>query len=50
MFKRWGRYLCRGCGGSFNDKTGTLLHYSRLSLVEFVLLFVNTSITAYPSR
>ena len=28
----WNRYLCRGCGRTFNDKTDTLLHYSRLSL------------------
>lgn len=34
----WNRYLCRGCGVMFNDKTGTLLHYSRLSLQQLVLL------------
>jgi len=35
------RYFCRSCRGRFNDKTGTILHYSRLSLREwFMLLFL----------
>jgi len=31
------RYLCKVCGRTFNDKAGTFLHYSRLSIDEFVL-------------
>jgi len=31
------RYLCRDCGGTFNDRTGTFLHYSRIGVDEFVL-------------
>jgi len=31
------RYLCKVCGRTFNDKTGTFLHYSRLRVDGFVL-------------
>ena len=34
----WNRYLCMGCGRGFNDNIATLLHYSRLSLIEIVPL------------
>ncbi|MHA1605303.1 MAG: transposase, partial [Candidatus Freyarchaeota archaeon] len=32
------RYLCKDCGGTFNDKTGTLFQYSRLSLRKWFTL------------
>lgn len=35
------RDFCKACGRTFNDKTGTMFHYSRLSLREwFMLLFM----------
>lgn len=37
------RYRCKTCGRTFNDKTGTPFHYSRLSLREWftlILLFL----------
>jgi transposase-like protein len=37
------RYLCKSCGRTFNDKTGTPFHHSRLSLKEWftlILLFL----------
>jgi transposase-like protein len=27
-------YKCKACGRTFNDKTGTIFHYSKLSLRE----------------
>ena len=35
---------------TFNDKTGTLLHYSRLSLLEIVLLFIVSFYFGLPFR
>jgi len=34
------RYKCRACGRTFNDKTGTIFHYSRLSLREWLTLII----------
>jgi len=37
------RYFCKACDRTFNDRTGTLFHYSRFSLREWfmiVLLFL----------
>jgi transposase len=34
------RYMCRACGRTFNDKTGTIFHYSRLSLREWFMLML----------
>lgn len=31
------RYLCKCCGKTFNDKTGSIFHYSHLSLSEWFL-------------
>ena len=31
------RYLCKECGSTFNDKTGTIFHYSHLSISEWFL-------------
>lgn len=33
----WQRYYCKGCGKTFNDKTGTIFHYSHLSFEEWSL-------------
>ena len=43
------RYLCKNCGRTFNDKTGTIFAHSKLSLKEwyftiYVFLRFNTSI------
>jgi len=43
------RYLCKDCGRTFNDKTGTIFAHSKLSLTEwyftiYVFLRFNTSI------
>jgi len=32
------RYLCKVCARTFNDKTCTSLHYSRVRVDEFVLM------------
>jgi len=34
------RHFCKACGKTFNDKTGTLFHYSRLSLREWFILIL----------
>jgi transposase len=34
------RYKCKTCGRTFNDKTGTIFHYSRLSLREWITLII----------
>lgn len=34
------RHFCKACGRTFNDKTGTLFHYSRLSLREWFTLML----------
>jgi len=34
------RYFCKACGRTFNDKTGTLFHYSRLSFREWFILIL----------
>ena len=34
------RHFCKACGKTFNDKTGTRLHYSRLSLREWFMLML----------
>jgi len=31
-YRDYHRYMCRVFGKTFNDKTGTIFHYSRLSL------------------
>ncbi len=43
------RYLCKNCGGSFNDKTCTIFAHSKLKLKKwyftiYVFLRFNTSI------
>lgn len=37
-YKAYQRYLCRTCGRSFNEKTGTVFHYSRISLGVWFLV------------
>ena len=32
--------MCKDCGRTFNDKTGTIFHYSRLSLREWFALML----------
>jgi len=40
-YKGYQRYLCKVCGGSFNDKTGTVFHYSHVSLgVWFLIIYL----------
>jgi len=34
------RYFCKSCKRTFNDKTGTIFHYSRLSLREWFILIL----------
>jgi hypothetical protein len=34
------RHFCKSCGRTFNDKTGTIFHYSRLSLREWFMLML----------
>jgi hypothetical protein len=34
------RYKCKACGRTFNDKTGMIFHYSRLSLREWFTLII----------
>lgn len=34
------RHFCKACGRTFNDKTGTMFHYSRLSLREWFMLML----------
>ena len=34
------RYFCKSCGRTFNDKTGTVFHYSRLSFREWFMLIL----------
>lgn len=37
-YRAYQRYLCKACGGSFNDKTGTVFHYSHISLGVWFLV------------
>lgn len=32
------KYMCRGCGRSFNDKTGTILEYSKMGVGEWLYI------------
>jgi len=44
-YRSYRRYLCKGCGRAFNDRAGTLLHYSRWSfraLLLFIMLVMLT--------
>lgn len=34
------RHRCKACGRTFNDKTKTIFHYSRLSLREWLTLII----------
>jgi transposase-like protein len=48
-YRVYQRYLCKNCGRTFNDKTGTIFAYSKLTLPEwyftiYVFLRFNTSI------
>ncbi len=48
-YGKFQRYKCKACNKTWNDKTGTILAYSRLSISEFVMLvlfafIVHTSI------
>lgn len=50
-YRRCQRYMCKGCGRTFNDKTGTLFHYSRLSLrawffLTTLFMLIHTSINS----
>ncbi len=42
------RYVCKFCGRTFNDKTGTTFHYSRLSLRAWTL-FITLSMLLHNS-
>ena len=55
-YREYKRYMCKGCRRTFNDRTGTLFHYSRMSLrawffliLQFVVLHssVNTLAKLY---
>ena len=37
-YRAYQRYLCKNCGRTFNDKTGTIFAYSKLSLTEWFLI------------
>ena len=39
-YRGYQRYMCKVCGKTFNDKTGTIFHYSRLSLRAWFLLII----------
>lgn len=40
-YKECQRYVCKVCGRSFNDKTGTVFHYSHVSLsVWFLVIYL----------
>lgn len=40
-YKGYQRYLCKVCGKSFNDRTGTVFHYSHVSLgVWFLVIYL----------
>ena len=48
-YRVYQRYLCKNCGRTFNDKTGTIFAHSKLKLKEwyftiYVFLRFNTSI------
>ncbi len=48
-YRQYQRYLCKNCGRTFNDKTGTIFAHSKLPLKEwhftiYVFLRFNTSI------
>jgi transposase-like protein len=48
-YRVYQRYLCKNCGRTFNDKTGTIFAHSKLSLKEwyftiYVFLRFNTTI------
>src|SRR6056297_546378 len=48
-YRVYQRYLCKNCGQTFNDKTGTIFAHSKLTLTEwyftiYVFLRLNTSI------
>ena len=48
-YREFQRYLCKNCGRSFNDKTGTIFAHSKLKLKEwyftiYTFLRFNTSI------
>jgi transposase-like protein len=32
------KYMCRGCGRSFNDKTGTVFEYSKMKVGEWLYI------------
>ena len=36
-YRQYQRYLCKNCGRTFNDKTGTVFAHSKLSLKEWYL-------------
>jgi transposase-like protein len=37
-YRAYQRYLCENCGRTFNDKTGPIFAYSKLSLTEWFLI------------
>jgi len=40
-YKAYQRYLCKVCGRSFNDRTGTIFHYSHVALgVWFLVIYL----------
>jgi len=39
-YRDYQRYMCKVCFRTFNDKTGTIFHYSRMSLRCWVLLII----------
>nr|MDO8082751.1 transposase [Candidatus Freyarchaeota archaeon] len=49
--QRLKRYKCKTCERTFNDKTGTIIQHSRLSLREwFILIFLFSSPTQLRSE
>ena len=51
------RYMCKDCRTTFNDRTGTLLHYKRISMGKWMLSVCTCAgrstayqYTAYPNR
>jgi len=39
-YRDYQRYMCKVCRRTFNDRTGTIFHYSRLSLRAWLILII----------
>jgi transposase-like protein len=44
-YRDYQRYMCKVCRKTFNDRTGTIFHYSRLSLRAWLLLIILSILT-----